>query len=74
LNLVLSKRLAHDGNHVLRWMADNVVARQDPAGNIKPDKSKSKQRIDGIVAGIMAIDRATRYTVSVYEERGIMEI
>jgi len=66
--------LAHDGNPVLRWMADNVIVRQDPAGNLKPDKSKSRAKIDGIVAGIMALDRATRQVASVYEERGILEL
>lgn len=74
LNLVLSKGIAHDGNPVLRWMADNVVARIDPAGNIKPDKAKSRTRIDGIVAGIMALDRALRHAPSVYDERGIIEL
>lgn len=74
LKLILSKRIAHDGNPVLRWMADNVVARQDPAGNVKPDKSKSRNKIDGIVAGIMALDRATRHTGSAYDERGILEL
>jgi phage terminase large subunit-like protein len=49
----------HDGGHpILRWMADNVAVRQDPAGNLKPDKSKSSERIDGIVALAMALGRA----------------
>jgi len=74
MTLVLSQKIAHDGNPVLRWMADNVVARQDPAGNLKPDKAKSRARIDGVVASIMALDRATRYQYSVYDERGIMEL
>ncbi|MBZ5640829.1 MAG: hypothetical protein LAO51_18990 [Acidobacteriia bacterium] len=56
--LLLSKRLRHGGNPVLRWMADNVSVRQDPAGNLKPDKAKSTGRIDGIVAMIMALGRA----------------
>ena len=56
--LLLSKRLRHAGNPVLRWMADNVSVRQDPAGNLKPDKAKSTGRIDGIVALIMALGRA----------------
>jgi phage terminase large subunit-like protein len=41
-----------------RWMAANVAVAQDPAGNLKPAKDKSTERIDGIVAGIMAIGRA----------------
>jgi phage terminase large subunit-like protein len=56
--LLLSKRPRHGGNPVLRWMADNVSVRQDPAGNLKPDKAKSTGRIDGIVALIMALGRA----------------
>ena len=71
--LLLGGHIRHGGNPVLTWMADNVVARQDPAGNIKPDKSKSIERIDGIVALIMALDRALRHenTTSVYSERGL---
>lgn len=74
MNLVLAKRLQHGGNPVLRWMADNMVVKEDPAGNLKPDKGKSTQRIDGMVALIMALDRAVRHgdTKSVYEERGIV--
>lgn len=74
LKLILSRRIAHDGNPVLRWMADNVIARTDPAGNIKPDKSKSRSKIDGIVASIMGLDRALRYAPSVYESRGVLEL
>lgn len=72
--LVLDDRLAHGGNPVAAWMADNLVARQDPAGNIKPDKEKSIEKIDGQVMLIMALDRATRHQPddeSVYEQRGI---
>lgn len=74
---VLQKRLHHGGNPVLRWMMDNVAVRQDAAGNIKPDKEKSKEKIDGIVATIMALDRIVRHEsggASVYEERGIITI
>jgi len=51
--------LQHGGNPVLDWMASNVVVISDPAGNLKPDKETSPERIDGIVAAIMAIGRAT---------------
>jgi phage terminase large subunit-like protein len=57
LELVMTGQLAHGGNPVLRWMASNVVAAMDPAGNIKPDKARSREKIDGIVALIMAITR-----------------
>ncbi len=74
--LVLSKKIHHGNNPVLTWMADNLVARVDPAGNIKPDKEKSREKIDGIVALIMAIDLALRHpeVKSVYEKRGIRTV
>jgi len=76
LGLVLAGQLAHGGNPVLRWMADNLVVRRDPAENYKPDKEKSQEKIDGIVALIMAIGRSIRHkdTTSVYETRGIREV
>jgi phage terminase large subunit-like protein len=55
--LVLSRKLIHSGHPVLRWMLANVAVQQDPAGNNKPDKEKSGEKIDGIVAGIMALAR-----------------
>lgn len=73
LRLVLDGKLAHGRNPVLRWMADNMVVTTDAAGNVKPNKEKSREKIDGIVAGIMALDRAMRHanTGSVYESRGL---
>ena len=56
--LLMAKRVRHGGNPVLRWMADNVSVKQDPAGNLKPDKAKSTGRIDGIVGLVMALGRA----------------
>lgn len=61
MKLVLEKRVAHGGHPVLRWMMDNVFIRKDPAGNIKPDKEKSTEKIDGAVAMIMALDRAMNH-------------
>ena len=61
LRLVMAKKLTHGGNPVLRWMADNLAVKQSPEGNMRPDKDKSMAKIDGIVALIMAIDRATRH-------------
>ncbi|MFA5376880.1 MAG: terminase TerL endonuclease subunit [Dehalococcoidia bacterium] len=74
MRLVLSKRIRHGGNPVMRWMANNMVVKQDPAGNLKPDKSKSMEKIDGMVALVMGLDRAMRNTASVYEERGILTL
>lgn len=56
--LIVSGELRHGGNDVLRWMAGNATAKIDPSGNIKPDKSKSTEKIDGIVASIMAVGLA----------------
>jgi phage terminase large subunit-like protein len=58
MELVLTGELAHGGNPVLRWMASNCMAATDPAGNIKLDKSKSREKIDGMVALAMALGRA----------------
>ena len=58
----------------LRWNMDNIFIRTDPAGNIKADKAKSTEKIDGAIALIMALDRAiccgNDTGESVYEKRG----
>lgn len=75
MKLTLEEKIAHGGNPVLRWMMDNIFIKQDPAGNIKPDKQKSTEKIDGAVALIMALDRSIRNggcTGSVYDGRGIL--
>jgi len=56
--LILSGRLRHGGHPVLRWMAGNVAVEQDAAGNLKPSKKKSTEKIDGVVALVMALGRA----------------
>jgi phage terminase large subunit-like protein len=58
--LVAAKKLIHGNHPVLSWMADNLVAKKDAADNIKPDKERSREKIDGIVALIMALDLAMR--------------
>jgi phage terminase large subunit-like protein len=73
--LLIDGGLVHGGNPVLKWMASNVAAEIDAAGNIKPSKKKSTERIDGIVAAIMAIARwaaSPEPKASVYEERGVL--
>ena len=75
MKLVLEKKIAHGGNEVLEWMVDNIYIKTDPAGNIKPDKEKSTEKIDGAIALIMALDRAIRHggeQESVYNQRGII--
>lgn len=78
MNLVLGKQLKHNGNPVLHWMMDNVCVRVDPAGNIKMDKAKSTEKIDGAIALVMALDRAIRNgsetSESVYDTRGLLII
>ncbi len=56
--LVIGGKWHHNGNPVLRWMASNVAAEGDAAGNIKPSKKHSTEKIDGIVASVMALGRA----------------
>ena len=76
MKLVLEKKIAHGGHPVLRWMMDNIFIRTDPAGNIKADKEKSTEKIDGVIATIMGLDRAIRCgnisTESVYDSRGLL--
>ncbi len=71
---IKQRTLNHGGHPVLAWMADNLVASMDPAGNVKPDKGKSTEKIDGMVALLMAFYRAQLQQgerVSVYEGRGL---
>ena len=76
MKLTLEKKIAHGGQPVLRWMMDNIFIKSDPAGNIKPDKEKSTEKIDGVVATVMALDRAIRCgndnSESVYDQRGLL--
>lgn len=55
--LITSGRFEHYNNPVLKWNMSNLASTQDPAGNIKPDKAKSKEKIDGAVCLIMALSR-----------------
>ena len=75
--IVLGRKFNHGGNPILRWMNSNVAIQQDPAGNKKPDKARSRDKIDGIVAGLMALGRATANGAqgpSVYEKRGVIAV
>ena len=58
--LVLGGNIRHAGNPVLRWMMSNIVLTQDPAGNVKPNKAKSNDKIDGIVSCLMALSEAMK--------------
>ena len=73
--LLMEGRIQHGGNPIMRWMAGNVVVDTDPAGNIKCTKAKSAEKIDGIVAAIMALDRCIRHEqtlASIYDSRGLL--
>jgi phage terminase large subunit-like protein len=75
--LILAKVYTHGGNPVAKWMVSNVAPKEDPAGNIKPDKSRSADKIDGIVATIMALGRAMvapSTGPSIYETRGLVTL
>ncbi|MGH3850018.1 MAG: terminase large subunit, partial [Pseudonocardiaceae bacterium] len=75
--LILAQRVNHGGHPVLRWMASNLSVKQDPAGNLKPDKASSSEKIDGLVALIMALGRAMVQPAakkSIYEERGLTTV
>jgi len=61
---ILARTLRHDGHPVLRWNVGNVSVEQDAAGNLKPSKKLSTERIDGVVALIMAVDAMDRNTAT----------
>jgi phage terminase large subunit-like protein len=73
---IVGGELLHDGNPVLRWCVDNLAMKLDPAGNIKPDKSKARERIDAATAVIMALGRAiVAYEDNfVYNQRGLLQL
>lgn len=73
--LLKEGKLIHGGNPVLRWMAGNAVIDMDPAENIKVTKKRSKEKVDGIIASIMGLDRAMRREnkpKSIYDERDMI--
>ena len=75
MRLVLEHRINHGGHPVLRWNMDNAFVRTDPAGNLKIDKEKSTEKVDGAVALVMALDRAMKNMnsgASVYDDRGFL--
>ena len=73
-SLILSKQILHNGNPVLKWMISNTVMEEDAAGNIKPSKKKSSEKIDGVVSLIMSLGSyMTEGDVSsVYNDRGLL--
>lgn len=76
--LYRSGTIQHDGNPVHQWMLGNVVLKIDHNENIKPDKGKSKEKIDGVISDILALSGYMKWKASevesVYESRGIRTI
>ena len=74
--LVLDKKINHAGHPVMAWMMSNVTIQEDPAANIKINKGKSKDKIDGIAALIMALAEYMNTLEnggdSIYEDRGLL--
>ena len=74
---VMNGTIRHDGNPAMDWMIGHCVVDMDPAENIKPNKQKSRHKIDGIVAAVMAVGRLTAarpQPKSVYGRRGVIVI
>ena len=72
-------KIRHGGNPLLAWCASNVALAEDPAGNLKPDKERSGDKIDPMVALVMALGRAIAHGTpapkrSIYEERGLLTL
>ena len=57
MRLLIGRELQHGGNPVATWCSSNVTVRRDPAGNEKPDKERSTERIDAVVSAVMAVGR-----------------
>jgi len=55
LRLILSQKIRHDNNPVLRWCVSNLTVETDAAGNVKPSKKKSTDKIDLVVSAVMAL-------------------
>jgi phage terminase large subunit-like protein len=78
LELIVDGQLCHGGNPILSWMASNFVVRHGRMQEIRPDKEKTPDKIDGIVALDMAIDRGIirqeATSQSVYLTRGVRQL
>jgi phage terminase large subunit-like protein len=74
--LVLQKRFQHDGDPVLAWMISNTIAHNDGNDNIRPTKERPENKIDGVVALLMAVERYLSSNVEIpdYEKRGLWAI
>jgi phage terminase large subunit-like protein len=76
-SLILANKIHHRPNAVMRWMVSNVAIEQDAAGNIKPSKRRSKEKIDGVVALVNALGVAIatpKKEESIYSSRGVLAL
>ena len=64
LRLVAEGDFHHGGSPIMRWQAGNAVTRTDAVGNVKLDKQRSMEKIDGLVAAVMGLDRAMRHSTA----------
>lgn len=74
---ITSGRFRHNGDPVLTWMASNVVAKVDAKDNLYPRKEREENKIDGIIAGLMAMGRAvvssmTEQPQSIYDTSDVL--
>ncbi|MGC4891075.1 terminase large subunit [Micromonospora sp. DT227] len=79
LRVLREGKYRHGGNPLTRWCIDNLTVSMDAAGNVKPDKARSGEKIDGVVAAVQALDRANNRPKprrSAYEDsdRGLMVV
>lgn len=70
--LLLNEKMVHPGNPMFTWMAANAVIVQDPAGNQKLSKERATGRIDGIVAGVMAVGATLKPGASTVHDGRLM--
>jgi phage terminase large subunit-like protein len=73
IRLMLNGNIRHGAHPILRWNASNLAAKENPSGNIRPDKAKSAGKIDGIVGAIMAIGRADKDSGDSFYETNRLE-
>lgn len=72
--LLRQGRIRHNGNPLLRWAFGSLAVKQDPAGNVKPDRDKSTGRIDPLVALVMAIGAWMRAAETKDAKQGSKEV
>ena len=74
--LTLGKKLIHNGHPVLRWNVGNTETKTDENENIRPVKGKGIERIDGLLATLIAMARASVHqeNISIYETRGVLSV